>query len=159
MFRGFNGALFDFGLNYLHFFVAFATLKTMLDQKTLEELKSALTKEREVLIGELETIATPDPNLKDDWNVKHEEWSENQITSKEELEAGENVNESDEDMKNKALSDHLELRLRDINNALKRMEEGTYGICEVCQKPIPFERLKANPAAATDIEHAKEHGV
>ncbi len=131
----------------------------MLDQKTLEELKSTLAKEREVLIGELETIATPDPNLKDDWNVKHEEWSENQITSKEELEAGESVNESDEDMKNKALSDHLELRLRDVNNALKRIKDGTYGICEICKEPIPLERLKANPAAATDIEHAKEHGI
>ena len=131
----------------------------MLDQKTLEELKAVLAKEREVLIGELKTIATPNPNLKDDWNVKHEEWSEGQITSKEELEAGESVNESDEDMKNKALSDHLELRLRDVNNALKRIEDGNYGICEICKEPIPLERLKANPAAATDIEHAEEHGV
>ena len=131
----------------------------MLDQKTLEELEAALAKECEVLIGELKTIATPDPNLKDDWNVKHEEWSEGQITSKEELEAGESVNESDEDMKNKALSDHLELRLRDVNNAIKRIEDGNYGICEICKEPIPLERLKANPAAATDIEHAKEHGV
>ena len=131
----------------------------MLDQKTLEELKFALAKEHEVLTDELQTIATPDHHLKDDWNVKHEEWSESQITSKEELEAGESVNESDEDMKNKALSDHLELRLRDVNNALKRMEDGTYGICEICKEPIPLERLKANPAAATDTRHAKEHGI
>ncbi|MDO8676266.1 MAG: TraR/DksA C4-type zinc finger protein [Candidatus Azambacteria bacterium] len=132
----------------------------MLDQKTLEELKSALEKEREILTGELKTIATPDPNLKDDWNVKHEEWSEDQITSKEELEAGESVNESDEDMKNKALSDHLELRLKEVNNALKRMDEGTYGVCEICKEPIALERLKANPAASTDIEHAvKNHGI
>jgi len=131
----------------------------MLDQKTLDELKIALVKEREVLIGELETIATPDPHLKDDWNVKHEEWSEDQITSEEALEGDESVNESDEDMKNKALSDHLELKLRDVNNALKRMEDGTYGICEICKEPISLERLKANPAAATDIEHAKEHGI
>ncbi|MBI2635064.1 MAG: TraR/DksA C4-type zinc finger protein [Parcubacteria group bacterium] len=132
----------------------------MLDQQTLEELKSALDKEREILIGELETIATPDPHLKDDWNVKHEEWSENQITSEETLESDESVNESDEDMKNKALSDHLELRLRDVNNALKRMEDGTYGTCEVCQEPIALERLKANPAASTDVEHAvKNHGI
>ena len=131
----------------------------MLDQKTLEELKTALLKERDLLVGELKTIATPDPHLKDDWNIKHEEWGEGQITSKEELEAGESVNESDEDMKNKALSDHLELRLRDINNALKRMEDGTYGMCEICKEHILLERLKANPAATTDIEHAKEHGV
>jgi len=132
----------------------------MLDQKTINELKTALEKEQELLISELKTIATPDPNLKDDWDVKHEEWGEDQITSEEDLETGESVNESDEDMKNKALSDHLESRLRDVNNALKRIEDGTYGICEVCKKPIPLERLKANPAASTDIEHAtKEHVI
>ncbi len=127
----------------------------MLDKTTLQELKSALEKERALLTEELKTIATPDPNLKDDWNVKHEEWGEGQITSGEELKAGESVNESDEDMKNKALSDHLELRLKEVNDALKRIEGETYGICEVCQKEIPIDRLKANPAAKTDMEHIK----
>ena len=132
----------------------------MADQKTIDELKTALEKERDLLTKELETIATPDPNLPGDWDIKHEEWEETEITSEEELESGVNVNEIDEDMKNKALSDHLELRLKEINNALKRVEDGTYGICQVCQKEIPLERLKANPAASTDIEHSpKEHGI
>ena len=126
----------------------------MLDQKTISEIKTALEKERDLLTRELETIATPDPNLKDDWDIKHEEWSENQITSKEALEGDESVNEVDEDMKNKALSDRLELRLREVNNALKRIENNSYGICETCKKEIPLERLKANPAAKTDLEHA-----
>ena len=126
----------------------------MLDQKTIDELKSALEKERDLLVSELTTIATPDPNFKDNWNVKHFEWSEDQITSKEALESDESVNESDEDMKNKALSDHLELRLKEVNDALKRIGSETFGICKVCQKEIPLERLKANPAARTDIEHA-----
>jgi len=127
----------------------------MLDQQTLSELKTALIKERDLLTKELETIATPDPNLPGDWDVKHEEWGEDQITSDEELETGENVNESDEDMKNKALSDRLELRLKEVNDALKRMEGDTFGICEVCKNPIPLERLKANPAAKTDIGHTQ----
>jgi len=132
----------------------------MADQKTIDELKTALEKERDLLTKELETIATPDPNLPGDWDIKHEEWEETEITSEEELESGVNVNEIDEDMKNKALSDHLELRLKEVNDALKRVEDGTYGICQVCQKEIPLERLKANPAASTDIEHSpKEHGV
>jgi DnaK suppressor protein len=128
----------------------------MLDQKTLEELKLALQKERGLLISELETIATPDPNLKGDWDIKHEEWGEDQITSEEDLESGESVNEVDENGKNKALSDHLELRLKEVNDALERISNETYGICEVCQNPIPLERLKANPAARTDMEHTKE---
>lgn len=41
--------------------------------------------------------------------------------------------------------------LRDILNqielALKRIENGTYGICEICKKPIGEERLKAIPYA------------
>jgi len=131
----------------------------MLDEKTISELKIALEKERDVLVGELKTIATPDPNLKNDWDVKHFEWSENQITSEEALQSDESVNESDEDMKNKALTDHLELRLREVNNALKRIENETYGICEICKKPIPIERLQANPAASTDIEHSPKDGV
>ena len=123
-------------------------------EKNLEELRIALEKERDLLVKELETIATPDPNVKGDWDVKHSEWGENQITSQEELESGESVNESDEDMKNKALSDSLELRLKDVNDALERMKVGTYGICEVCKKEISVERLEANPAAKTDMEHA-----
>ncbi len=131
----------------------------MLEQKTIDELKIVLEKERDLLIKELETIATrdPNPNMKDNWDVKHSEWGENQITSQEELEGGESANESDEDMKNKALSDNLELRLRDVNGALARIESGTYGICKVCGEAIPEERLKANPAADADIEHAENN--
>lgn len=128
----------------------------MLDQKTIDELKTALEKERDLLTKELETIAAPDPNLPGDWDIKHSEWEENEITSEEELESGVSINEVDEDMKNKALSDHLELRLKEVNNALKRVGDGTYGICRVCKNPIPIERLRANPAAETDIEHKKE---
>jgi len=123
-------------------------------EKKMDGLKLALEKERDLLVKELETIAAPDPRVKDDWDIKHSEWGENQITSQEELESGESVNEIDEDMKNKALSDSLELRLRDVNGALERIKEGAYGICEVCKKEIPIERLEANPAAKTDIEHA-----
>jgi len=45
--------------------------------------------------------------------------------------------------------------LRQIDAALKRIEDGTYGYCEVCGKPIPVERLRAIPWAETDIEHAE----
>ena len=126
----------------------------MLDQNTLNELRKKLEEERGTLTAELLTIATPDPNLKGDWNVKHEEWEEGEVGSEENLETGVAADESEEDQKNKALSDRLELRLRDVNDALQRMDGETYGICETCKKPIPLERLEANPAAKTDIEHA-----
>lgn len=55
-----------------------------------------------------------------------------------------------------ALNEHTENELKAINEALHAMEEGTYGMCEVCSADIPFERLEANPIAKTCIEHAEE---
>jgi len=37
--------------------------------------------------------------------------------------------------------------LEEINEALKKIEEGTYGICEMCEEPINEERLKIKPSA------------
>ncbi len=39
-----------------------------------------------------------------------------------------------------------------IDDALKRMDAGTYGVCESCTKPIPMNRLKAVPHATMCIE-------
>jgi len=42
--------------------------------------------------------------------------------------------------------------LYEIDAALKRIEDGTYGICELTGKPIPWERLAAIPWARFSIE-------
>jgi len=42
--------------------------------------------------------------------------------------------------------------LKKVEYALLKMEEGTYGICENCGKPIGYERLKARPVAIYCIE-------
>ena len=55
---------------------------------------------------------------------------------------------------NVPLVEELELRYRDINDALKRIADGKFGACEVCGEEIPEDRLEANPAAKTCIEHA-----
>jgi len=46
--------------------------------------------------------------------------------------------------------------LSKIENALRRMENGTYGICEATGKPIPLARLKALPYATLCIEAQRE---
>ena len=51
------------------------------------------------------------------------------------------------------LLEQIESELRDVEEALARLEDGTYGTCEVCGKPIPDERLEANPTARRDVEH------
>jgi RNA polymerase-binding transcription factor DksA len=44
--------------------------------------------------------------------------------------------------------------LASIEAGLLRLQEGTYGICEVCHQPIPAARLDARPTARTCIQHA-----
>jgi RNA polymerase-binding transcription factor DksA len=46
----------------------------------------------------------------------------------------------------------VESALIEVQAALERLEAGTYGICEICGKPIAEERLKAMPAARYCLE-------
>lgn len=39
-----------------------------------------------------------------------------------------------------------------IEEALDRIANGTYGICETCEEPIAFERLKARPVTTLCID-------
>lgn len=41
-----------------------------------------------------------------------------------------------------------------VNHALRRMDDGVYGICEVSGKPIPVSRLEALPYATTLVKYA-----
>jgi RNA polymerase-binding protein DksA len=50
------------------------------------------------------------------------------------------------------LEENSEHVLREIDDALKRIEDGTYGICQTCGKPIEPERLKILPYATQCIE-------
>src|SRR3954454_7502831 len=46
-----------------------------------------------------------------------------------------------------ALATSARQRIAETAQALKRMTEGTYGICADCDKPIPLGRLRAVPYA------------
>ena len=50
------------------------------------------------------------------------------------------------------VSEDLQLILAQVNAALERMSEGTYGTCQRCGKPIGEERLEAFPYVAHCIE-------
>lgn len=48
----------------------------------------------------------------------------------------------------------LTKRVRDIDAALQKMKDHTYGTCDECGEEIDTARLEANPAATTCITHA-----
>jgi YteA family regulatory protein len=52
-----------------------------------------------------------------------------------------------------AINEHLRNEYNDINHALEKFSNGTFGVCEVSGEKIPFERLEAYPTARTLIEH------
>ncbi len=59
----------------------------------------------------------------------------------------------------------IELRTHDrarkllakINNALQKIEDGTYGYCEATGEPISLKRLEARPIATLSIEAQEQH--
>jgi RNA polymerase-binding transcription factor DksA len=55
-----------------------------------------------------------------------------------------------------ALSGQLSETLTDIEDALVKFEQGTYGECESCHRQIPEVRLEAMPAARLCIECASQ---
>jgi RNA polymerase-binding protein DksA len=54
------------------------------------------------------------------------------------------------------LTENSEQVLSEIDDALKRVEDGTYGTCTVCGKEIGEERLEAYPWASLCIDDARK---
>ena len=55
------------------------------------------------------------------------------------------------------LATELRESLDEVEAALQRLTDGTYGLCEVCGKPIGAARLEAMPAARLCIADAAKH--
>jgi DnaK suppressor protein len=57
---------------------------------------------------------------------------------------------------NLGLAESERVRLREIDDALQRIEDKTYGICQKTGNPIPKARLNAKPWAKYTIEAARQ---
>ena len=55
---------------------------------------------------------------------------------------------------NQALAAQLRNELEEVERALLKLDDGTYGRCEACGEPIAAARLEAMPAARFCIDHA-----
>ena len=53
------------------------------------------------------------------------------------------------------VADQLRERLAAIDRALARIEAGNYGLSVLSGKPIPAERLEADPAAELTVDEAR----
>ena len=111
--------------------------------------KAKLEEELKLVQGELEKMGfAKSENGTTDWEVKKPE--DMDIDEANESEVADKFEEMRD---NEAMIDQLEAKFNDIKAALKRIEDGTYGICKVSGEPIEADRLEANPAADTCKAH------
>lgn len=117
-----------------------------MDKETLKELKDKLLEEKKKLEEELAVFAKRNPHNPTDFNADFP-----QLGDKED----ENASEVAEYSKDLTLERTLEASLRDVNKALARMEDGSYGTCKYCNKEIDIKRLMARPTSTSCIDCKK----
>src|SRR3989344_2791445 len=115
----------------------------------LKHFKQKLEEEKVKLESELKTVGRINPSNPNDWQAVP---TDMEADAADRLEVAESIDQFEE---NTAILKELEIQLNDVKHALKKIDDGTYGLCEEDKKPIPANRLEANPGARTCIDHAK----
>lgn len=116
------------------------------DQEFLDNMKAILLEEKERLERELGQFTKKDEKVADEYNATIPEYGN---------EEEDNAREVADYTVNKTLEITLEKSLRDVNAALRRMEEGTYGICKYTGEPINKKRLQARPTSSSSVNAKK----
>ena len=114
-----------------------------MDKKLQKVLRENLEKERVQIEEWLRKIAKKDEGQKGDWDTVFPKWDGESGGSSLEVAA----DQVEEYINLLPQEQALELKLQNINSALKKMEEGKYGGCENCGREIPAERLRVSPEA------------
>jgi DnaK suppressor protein len=109
-----------------------------LDKNKIEKFKALLLQEKTELENNLERIAKSVDKRSGDYETVFEEIGHNKE---------DNATEVEQYSDNLSVEVALEKKLQAAIQALERIEKGTYGFCQRCQKEIPEERLEANPSA------------
>ena len=119
-----------------------------MEEKDIQHFKEKLETEKNLLLDELRGLGIENP--KDhDWGailppIEGADKADPNIAADRFEDFGERSSQLGE----------LELRFREIEAALLRIENGTYGICEDKNEQISIARLEANPAARTCDVHS-----
>jgi RNA polymerase-binding protein DksA len=122
-----------------------ATRSTLTD-KELEEFKARLLEERAELERQLATIE------ESSFSTPQSDLSGESSFDEEFADAGTFTFERERDL---SIENNIRDLLQKIDRALARMENGTYGMCVKCGKPIEKARLKALPYVELCIKDAQ----
>ena len=114
-------------------------------KKDLTYFQEKLEKEKLLLEEELKTVGHKNAHSAGGWEATP---SDTDVNTADENEVADKFEELDD---NNAILTQLEKQLIEVNDALSRIENGTYGICEKTGEPIDRARLEANPSARTNI--------
>lgn len=120
-----------------------------MNKKDLEYFKDRLEKEKKILEDELLTVSRVDPEHIQERDATS---GEIEVDSADENEVADKFEEIEE---NQMILNQLAPQLKDVEFALKRIKDGTYGICEISGEPIEKDRLEASPSAKTCVKHMK----
>lgn len=116
----------------------------VLTEEQLEELRGALAAEKDAVEEEMAAHG----------KMSGKSWSGSSESEGEEADPTDAADNIEELAINVPMVADLQKRLKDIDDALEKMDDGGYGTCETCAELIPFDRLEADPAARTCIKHA-----
>lgn len=108
-----------------------------------KEMQERLLAEREVLLGKL--------------NSEGEKFRAEAMISSGRGDSSDLASDEGAYRKMEALNAMDAKKLRGIENALKRINDGKYGYCLQCGKRIPEGRLRAIPSAVLCVDCKSEH--
>ena len=108
---------------------------------------------RERLESERDRVSRLISSLRDEGLDQEESAQTGELTHYDQHPADQ-ASETFEREKDLSILERLEEELAEIEAALERLDEGTYGIDEISGDPIDPERLEAYPTARTNVENA-----
>jgi RNA polymerase-binding protein DksA len=114
----------------------------MLDKNLTKNIEKKLLQEKQRLEKELKEFTKKNIHNINDYDAHFPSFGD-----KDDENAAEVATYSD----NLTLERTLESALRDVNDALKRMKNGKYGLCRYCGKPIDPQRLIARPTSSACV--------
>ena len=119
-----------------------------MEPKELEKLHKDMLDEKKRLEAELGDFTEKNPQVEGDYE-SHFHKNDSSDTADEKAQS---VTEFERE---KALEYDLELRLKEVNEALTNVEKGEYGKCAHCKQNIQAKRLKAMPTAKFCVDCAE----